>query len=158
MSLIIDVVNDSASAAVPDLDQIQRWSEAAISRLPARDKPVSLGIQVVDEAASAQTNLAYRQKDYATNVLSFGVELPSVVLDNLDEVPIGDLVICAPVVAREAAEQGKSSEAHWAHMIVHGILHLHGHDHEDEADAQVMETLETDILLALGYNDPYQTN
>ncbi len=99
-------------------------------------------------------NRRYRHRDYATNVLSFPVELPAGIATPL----IGDLVICAPVVAREAAAQGKPARAHWAHLSVHGVLHLLGHDHIVEADATRMEALERRILATLGIADPYRSD
>lgn len=156
MTVIIDVINDSAAPAVPTVTEMQIWSDAAVEHLPPINKPLSLGVRIVDEAESAEINLAYRQKDYATNVLSFGADIPEVIVDSLEEIPLGDLLICAPVVAREAKEQGKILNAHWAHMLIHGILHLHGFDHEDDADAAEMEALESTILLSLGFEKPYQ--
>ena len=156
MTVIIDVIDDSGAAGVPAIADLQRWSDAAIQHLPVSGKPASLGVRIVDEAGSAEINLAYRQKNHATNVLSFGTDLPEAVLDDLEEVPLGDLLICAPVVAREADEQGKTLHAHWAHMLIHGILHLHGFDHENDTDAAEMETLESTILLSLGFEKPYQ--
>jgi probable rRNA maturation factor len=125
-----------------------RWARAAW-RDPAQDAEVV--VRITDEAESRRLNHDYRGKDRPTNVLSFPFEpVPEVDLEHL-----GDLVICAPVVAREATEQGKPAEAHWAHMVVHGMLHLQGYDHETEADADEMEALETDILVGLGYPAPY---
>ena len=128
----------------PDLQQLQQWCAFG---LRPRSADSELTIRLVDEAEGRELNHTWRQKDYATNVLSFPYETEPVVL--------GDLVICAPVVAREAGEQGKTLEAHFAHLVVHGMLHLQGYDHEAEADALVMEKLETDILRGLGYADPY---
>lgn len=155
MTVIIDVINDSGDSQVPDAEAIQSWSNAAVRHLPASNKPLSLSVRIVNEAESAEINLAYRQKDYATNVLSFGTDIPDVIVDNLEEIPLGDLLICAPVVAREAGEQGKALDAHWAHMVIHGILHLHGFDHENDAEAAEMEGLESTILLSLGFEQPY---
>lgn len=155
MTVIIDVINDSASTNIPGAVQLQTWGNAVLKHLDSSDKPVSLGLRIVDEDESAAINLAWRQKDYATNVLSFGVDIPDEIINSLDEVPLGDLVICAPVVAHEAEVQEKSLPAHWAHMLVHGMLHLHGFDHETETDALAMETLETLILAELGFENPY---
>lgn len=156
MTVIIDVINDSASTNIPGAVQLQTWGDAVLKHLDASDKPVSLGLRIVDEDESAAINLAYRQKDYATNVLSFGVDIPDEIINSLDEVPLGDLVICASVVAREADAQEKSLPAHWAHMLIHGMLHLHGFDHETDAEALAMETLETQILAELGFENPYK--
>lgn len=133
---------------LPAKSDLKRWARAA---LPAKAK-VALSLRLVDEAESADFNQRYRGKMGPTNVLSFP----------FDPAPggqgrryLGDLVICAPLVAREAVEQGKPPEAHWAHLVVHGVLHLLGHDHLDEAEAQAMEALETAILGDLGYPPPY---
>jgi probable rRNA maturation factor len=124
---------------------------SAALRGARRRKPAELAIRIVDTAEGQALNRDYRGKDYATNVLSFPAELPPGV--NLPL--IGDLAICAPVVAREAAEQGKKPRDHWAHLTVHGTLHLLGYDHIDEAEAEAMEALETRILAGLGIADPY---
>jgi probable rRNA maturation factor len=112
-----------------------------------------LVVRIVDEAESAALNDRYRGKPEPTNVLSFPCESPP----GLALPHLGDLVICAPVVEREAREQGKPSEAHWAHMLVHGLLHLRGYDHQNEAEAETMEALESAILGQLGYPNPYET-
>jgi probable rRNA maturation factor len=114
-------------------------------------KPAELSIRIVGAREGRALNRQYRDKDYATNVLSFPAELPRGVASPL----LGDMVICAPVVAREAREQGKSARDHYAHLTVHGVLHLLGFDHQNERDATRMETLETRILATLGIADPY---
>ncbi len=134
---------------LPAMNRLQRWVEAA---LPAASADAEIGLCIVDEPESQALNLRYRGLDKPTNVLSFPAELPA----ELNLPLLGDLVVCAPVVAREATEQGKQLEAHWAHMLVHGTLHLLGYDHINDADAEQMEALETDILTSLGYPDPYQ--
>ena len=135
---------------LPATASFRRWVEAAL-RGARRRKPAELAIRIVDTDEGRALNAQYRGKDYATNVLSFEAELPP----GIDLPLIGDLVICAPVVAREAAEQGKPAAHHWAHMTVHGVLHLLGHDHIVEAEAERMEALETRILAGLGIPDPY---
>ncbi|BBL72697.1 rRNA maturation RNase YbeY [Methylogaea oryzae] len=135
-------------AQVPGEARFRQWAEAALQ--DKRDE-AELVIRVVDETESAELNGEYRGKDYPTNVLSFPFEAPPGVPCS----HIGDLVICAPVVEREAAEQDKPAEAHWAHMTVHGVLHLLGYDHMDDAEAEVMEAEEIRILQSLGYSDPY---
>jgi probable rRNA maturation factor len=152
---MLEFENACPDTPVPPESAFALWTAKAISATSA-GKPVSVGIRIVDEHESAQLNRDYRGKDYATNVLSFGHELPAMILDALDELPLGDLTICAPVVLREAAEQGKSADAHWAHMVIHGLLHLQGHDHEDDAQAEAMEALERRLLKELGIADPYQ--
>jgi probable rRNA maturation factor len=137
-------------AGVPAPASFRRWVEAAL-RGARRRKATELSIRIVDTAEGRALNRDYRGKDYATNVLSFPVELPP----GVDLPLIGDLAICAPVVAREAAEQGKDPRDHWAHMTVHGVLHLLGYDHIEDAEAEAMEALETRILAGLGIADPY---
>ena len=128
----------------PTRPKFRRWIKAALSR----DAEITL--RLVDEEEGRELNYDYRGKDYATNVLTF-------VYDEHDELPhlAGDIVICPAVVVREAGEQGKTIEAHYAHLVVHGVLHLHGYDHEIDAQAEEMERLETQIVTKLGYPDPY---
>jgi len=146
--LAVEVQLAMRGEQLPARQQLVRWARAAW-RHAARDAEVV--VRVAGEAESRRLNYDYRGKDRPTNVLSFPFEpVPGVDLAHL-----GDLVICAPVVAREAAEQGKPADAHWAHMVVHGMLHLQGFDHETEADAVEMEALETEILNGLGYPAPY---
>ncbi|PTR26293.1 putative rRNA maturation factor [Luteibacter sp. OK325] len=135
---------------VPASASFRRWIEAALKGAKRR-KASEVSIRIVDAEEGQALNLQYRGRDYATNVLSFPVELPP----GLDLPLIGDLVICAPVVAREAAEQGKKPADHWAHLTIHGTLHLLGYDHIDEAEAEAMEALETKVLAGLGISDPY---
>lgn len=142
----ISVQRAVAAAGVPAPASLRHWARAALT-----GEAGELNIRIVDNDESRTLNRQYRGKDKPTNVLSFQGEA------ELESLPlIGDLVICAPVVAREALEQGKTARAHWAHMVVHGCLHLLGHDHENERDAQRMEALETLILQGLGFADPYQ--
>ncbi|MCJ0825886.1 rRNA maturation RNase YbeY [Luteimonas sp. 50] len=141
-------------AGLPAATSFRKWVAAA---LESRIREADLAIRIVDAKEGRALNRHYRGKDYATNVLSFpadvaeGVKLPKGVKMPL----LGDLVICAPVVAREAREQGKPLNAHYAHLTVHGTLHLLGWDHEDECDAECMEKLERAILAGLGIEDPY---
>ena len=147
---------------VPHSLSLAEWARAAYSTAKAsraaRSATTSLTIRVVGNAESRVLNRTWRGKDKPTNVLSF----PSgdFVGDKLDttvsgESSLGDLAICAPVVAREAREQDKPAKAHWAHMVVHGVLHLLGYDHENDRDAAVMEAREVAILGTFGYADPY---
>ncbi|MEQ4622701.1 rRNA maturation RNase YbeY [Providencia vermicola] len=126
----------------------QRWLEAVLPKFQAQSE---VTIRIVDEEESHHLNLTYRGKDKPTNVLSFPFESPPEV-----ELPLlGDLIICRQVVEQEAIEQQKSAEEHWAHMVVHGCLHLLGYDHIEDDEAEEMESLETEILAELGYADPY---
>jgi probable rRNA maturation factor len=139
-----------ARKGLPSALSFRRWVEAALAGAKRR-KPAELAIRIVGTREGRRLNRDYRDKDYATNVLSFPVELPPGVSLPL----IGDLAICAPVVAREAAEQDKLPNHHWAHMTVHGVLHLLGYDHMEDTEAEAMEALETRILAKLGIDDPY---
>jgi probable rRNA maturation factor len=145
----LDLQIASVAADLPSEADFLRWASAALA---GRDG-AELTVRIVDEAESAELNGAYRHKQGPTNVLSFPFAAPPGVTLPL----LGDIVICAPVVAREAREQDKAPTAHWAHMVVHGCLHLLGYDHLVEEEAQRMESLETNILSGLGYPDPYQT-
>jgi probable rRNA maturation factor len=145
----VEVQVASESPELPRRADIVAWATAALG---AGAGPAGLVVRIVDEAESRELNLRYRGKDRPTNVLSFGFEPPP----GIDTGHLGDLVVCAPVVAREAREQGKAAKDHWAHMVVHGVLHLRGHDHENAQDAQIMESLETDILAGFGIGDPYR--
>lgn len=121
------------------------------------DQDCEIGIACVDHDESHRLNLEYRQKDKSTNVLSFPSDFPDEVAALLDALPLGDLVICIPVVLAEAQEQSKTPLEHFSHMLVHGTLHLMGYDHEtSEADAEQMESLEIAILAKLGFDNPYQ--
>ena len=133
---------------LPAPASFKRWAEAACQ---GRIKRADIAIRIVDEKEARALNKHYRGKDYATNVLSFPAELPEGVTLPL----LGDLVICAPVVAREALLQNKSMPAHFAHLTVHGVLHLLGLNHEDDREADAMEAIECGILADLGFANPY---
>ncbi len=133
---------------VPEAAQCQQWAEAALDD----ECDCSASAQVVTLAEMQQLNRDYRGHDKPTNVLSFPMRLPAEVGLNL----LGDLVLCAEVINDEAVAQNKTKEAHWAHMLVHGMLHLQGHDHNDDAQAEHMESLEIRILQRLGFANPYQ--
>ncbi len=132
----------------PDKKAIQHWVDAALSGL-GRDTEIV--VRVVGERESAQLNRQYRNKQGATNILSFAAEIPECVESNL----LGDLVVCAPVVEREALEQKIPLTDHWAHIIVHGVLHLLGYDHIKDEEAEMMENKEISILQQLNIDNPY---
>lgn len=149
MSVHVDI-QTACSEPVPEEDDLRRWISAALAgRMPG--DAAELCLRLVDEAEMTALNRDYRGRNTPTNVLSFPAGLPA----ELELPLLGDIVICAPVVAREAVEQNKSPAGHWAHMAIHGCLHLLGHDHVDEADAVAMEALETTILAQLGFPCPY---
>jgi probable rRNA maturation factor len=148
MAIILDLQLASTATDLPTEAQFQQWLEAAL--LPFQDE-AEVTVRIVDAGESQQLNADYRGKDYATNVLSFPFQCPPGI-----ELPLlGDLVICAPVVASEALQQNKALHAHWAHMVVHGSLHLLGFDHINDDDAGQMEAEEVTILQQLGVTNPY---
>jgi probable rRNA maturation factor len=149
LSVDLELQVATHSAEVPSEADFRRWAEAALGDGRGGG---GLVIRIVGEEEMRALNRDYRGQDRATNVLSFPFEAPpGVPVDHL-----GDIVICARVVGREAGSQGKPPRDHWAHLVVHGVLHLLGHDHQNEADAVAMESLEVQILEQLGLPDPYQ--
>jgi len=158
-SIVLEVRVQRASSGPgtpPDRD-LSDWAAAA---LPGLEHAAELTVRLVDEEESRRLNAQYRQQDKATNVLSFpsgsDEALRQLLVESGEPVPLGDLVICVPVVAREATEQGKSTRHHWAHMVIHGVLHLAGYDHELSEDADIMEARERAIMDQLGFPDPYR--
>ena len=148
--LVVHVDYAIPRRGIPASISFKRWTEAALFAARHR-KPAELSIRIVGAREGRALNRQYRDRDYATNVLSFPVELPPGIASPL----LGDLAICAPVVAREAREQGKALRDHYAHLTVHGVLHLLGFDHQEDTEAARMEKLETGILAKLGVPDPY---
>ncbi len=146
-----DIQIASDCTDTPNESDIARWIEAALKAVDITDdKDVS--VRIVDEIESQQLNHQYRNINKPTNVLSFPCDLP----EEVDVPLLGDLVICGPVVRKEAQEQTKTLESHWAHMVVHGTLHLLGFDHIEDSEAEHMEGIETSILTSLGYPAPYK--
>lgn len=148
LRLQLDIQRAGQGADEPSDAQLRKFARAALLDIGGLH---SLTIRLVDADESAALNAQYRHRSGPTNVLSFPFEAPPGIPSNL----LGDLVICTPVVQQEAAEQGKPLLAHWAHMVVHGVLHLRGYDHLTPVEAGKMETLETAILARLGYANPY---
>jgi len=141
---------------LPTLEQCQEWVQASLIGDTAAEAN-ELTVRIVDSQESQDLNRDYRGLDKPTNVLSFEFENPPGLVDLGEGLPyLGDLIICAAVVEQEAKEQNKSLEEHWAHMIVHGTLHLQGFDHLDDEEAEEMESLEVEIMHGLGYDDPYE--
>jgi probable rRNA maturation factor len=149
VNLQLDIQCESAEP-VPDESELRRWIGAALAG--RRETGTEISLRLVDEAEMSQLNQTWRGRQGPTNVLSFPADLPA----ELDLPLLGDIVVCVPVVRREAAEQAKPLEAHWAHMLVHGALHLLGYDHVSDDDAEVMEALESRILGTLNYPCPYR--
>ena len=149
MSVILDLqLACEQGAYLPSEAQLQAWLDGTILGF---QQEAEVTVRLVDEAESRELNHGYRGKDSPTNVLSFPFEAPP----GLELPLLGDLVICRQVVEREAAEQNKPLEAHWAHMVVHGSLHLLGYDHIEDEEAEEMEALEREIMAELGFADPY---
>jgi len=136
------------SQEIPDVATFQHWLNVCF--MDANDATVL--VRIVDETESAELNQQFRDKVGPTNVLSFPFETPPEIPDD----HLGDLVICAPLIAAEAKEQGKRAADHWAHMLVHGVLHLQGYDHLIETEAKEMEALEIHLLSGLGIANPYK--
>jgi probable rRNA maturation factor len=147
MAITVELQNDALLPSVPSEKLFSNWIEASLQQ---SYQQLEQTIRIVDSTESRQLNHDYRGKDSATNVLAFPSEM-----DLLDYDCLGDLVVCAPVVADQASVQGKSLESHWAHMVVHGMLHLQGFDHQQDDACAQMEAEEVKILDSLGYANPY---
>lgn len=150
MSAKLEIQNIYTSDDVPNKSQFIDWVEAALTGDTGTEREIT--IRIVDEHECAHLNQTYRGKKGPTNVLSFTHEDPPGVNTDI----LGDLVICAPVIRREAVQQNKKLSAHWAHMVVHGVMHLRGFDHDQADQAEKMEAIETEILASLGFNKPYE--
>lgn len=148
----LDLQVASSASNLPSHADFLAWCSLALRQ---RSNPSELTIRLVDAEEGLELNSTWRGKDYPTNVLSFAADIP----DGLLDIPLlGDLVICVPVVAQEAAEQHKELAAHWAHLVIHGCLHLLGYDHIDETEAEEMESLERQLLAEIGHPNPYCDN
>ena len=151
--LLVELQADSTDTGVPDEDCVFQWVERALLAA-GMDRAAEVAVRIVDEPEMQSLNRDFRDKDRPTNVLSF----PAGRIEGLptdEPLPLGDIVICAPVVRAEAEAQGKLAQEHWAHMLVHGSLHLLGYDHIEDDDAARMEQLETDIITGAGLPAPY---
>ena len=152
MQAEFEIQRATTSGKTPGDEEFRRWINAVPTTKAQKFK---LTIRIVDEPEAQRFNREYRGRDYATNVLSFPAELPEGLPEEVRQSQLGDILICAPVVVSEALEQQRPENDHWAHLTVHGVLHLLGYDHEQSAAAAVMESLETKILRNLGISDPY---
>jgi len=148
VSIELELQIASNAKTLPHPAQIREWVSLALWQ---RVETAELTVRIVDEEESAELNWQYRNKKGATNVLSFPYEAPPGIMSRL----LGDIVICAPIVEAEALQYQKPLLAHWAHMVIHGVLHLLGFNHEFDAEAIKMESLETDLLIRLGFPPPY---
>jgi probable rRNA maturation factor len=154
--ITVDVQIACKGDSTPGHNEIRSWVVAAIEQVSS-DRMLEVSVRIVDEDEGRQLNNRFRGQDKATNVLSFPADDDAPGLPADEPRSLGDIVICGPVVAREAAEQGKAVADHWAHMLVHGSLHLLGYDHDINAEAEQMEALEQQILAQRGIGDPYAT-
>jgi probable rRNA maturation factor len=150
----LDVQYAVTTADLPTVADFQTWVDDTLNFMRYNKTAPELTLRIVDLSEGRDLNKQWRHRDYATNVLSFPFECPPGVPLNL----LGDIVLCAPVVAQEAQDQGKILQAHWAHLVVHGVLHLLGYDHLSDEEAQEMETLEIEILQHFNYPNPYLEN
>ena len=150
MNFVVDIESASSEPA-PEDEDLRSWIRAALSNHP---EDAEISVRLVDIDEMSQLNKAYRGKAGPTNVLSFPADLPS----ELKLPLLGDIIICAPIVREEARTQGKTADAHWAHMAIHGTLHLLGFDHQDDGEAEAMEAMETAILNTLHYPCPYSAD
>ncbi len=146
---ILEIQNESQSLLIPEKKLFKYWLDAVLKN---ENQDSEIVIRVVDEDEMIQFNQRYRDKKGATNILSFPFEVP----DGVESQLLGDLLVCASVVEREAWQQNKKLEQHWAHLIIHGILHLLGYNHIDDVEAEEMEALEINILSTIGINNPYK--
>lgn len=154
MDSAVEIQNAADADDVPEPPALTAWAEAALAAVHHSGTAITVRIVAADEGRAL--NRDFRARDHATNVLSFPFpELPPEAMAELGGRYIGDLAVCADVVRREAGEQGKSLRAHWAHMLVHGVLHLAGYDHHEDDAAARMERREREILAELGFADPY---
>jgi probable rRNA maturation factor len=149
MNLMIDIQKISNLNSLPENDSIIKWAKKALDK---KHKGAEIVIRIVDANESRELNKIWCKKNYATNVLSFPISKPIKQAPNL----LGDVVICANLVVTEAKEQNKNIDEHYAHLIIHGILHLQGYDHQSQDEANIMESKEINILNNLGYNNPYK--
>ena len=148
----LDYQNACSIGKIPSEQQCIDWLEQFLTEFQEASE---LTVRIVDEEESQALNLEYRGKNYPTNVLSFPFEVPPHITEEMEFPLLGDLVICAQVVNREALEQNKTFEAHWAHMLLHGCLHLLGYDHIEDIEAEQMEAIEIEILQKIGFPNPY---
>lgn len=152
MQAELEIQRATTLTDTPEDEQFHHWINAVPTEL---QHELQLSIRIVDEPEARRFNRDYRDRDYATNVLSFPADLPKGLPAEVRCSQLGDLLICAPVVVREARERRRPEADHWAHLTIHGVLHLLGYDHKQDADAVIMESMETGILKSLGVPDPY---
>ncbi len=155
MHVMIDLQNMTGSEQIPSANDFENWVKAALELEGQKLEQPELTIRVVSAEESQQLNYDYRDKDKPTNILSFPFEAPDMLPKNTFDELLGDLVICEVVMKAEALQQNKLESNHWAHLVVHGVLHLLGYDHMEPEQAETMESLEIAVLEKLGIDDPY---
>jgi probable rRNA maturation factor len=158
MNATVDIDYGCKDHWAPESSDVEAWINSANNAINAINKEsetFNVSLKIVSSEDSAALNKQYRDKESATNVLSFCSDLPSTVVANLGFKPLGDIAICAAVVEAEAKQQGKKLEAHWAHLVTHGFLHLNGFEHDNAVNAKKMESLEIAVLDKLGFPNPY---
>ncbi|MCY4356830.1 MAG: rRNA maturation RNase YbeY [Gammaproteobacteria bacterium] len=154
MKVMVEIDNRCASGQLPGESLCQSWLKATLNYLQL-EGDFSVSLQFLPRSEAQALNRQYRGKSSATNVLSFPAQLPTAVLENLEIQPLGDIAVCPELVESEAVAQNKSLESHWAHILIHGMLHLLGHDHVQESAATAMETIEIGVLKKFGIANPY---
>jgi probable rRNA maturation factor len=154
MNAIVEISNDCSDHWVPEAAHCQQWIQSALDAASLAN-PYCVSLRFVDLAVGGDLNNQYRGREKATNVLSFPAQIPPGFSSPLDYSPLGDIVLCPPLIEQEAEQQGKTLPAHWAHLLIHGLLHLVGYDHDSDDDAESMEKLEIDALERLGFPNPY---
>jgi probable rRNA maturation factor len=154
MNVTVEISDDSHCHRTPENRECESWIRQALEQAGA-DRACNVSLRFVDAAESQRLNTEYRGRRAAANVLSFPTDFPAAAIESLPFEPMGDIVICPDIVEREAQQQEKNLRAHWAHLVIHGVLHLLGYGHDDDAGAEIMEQLEIEALEKLGFPNPY---
>lgn len=154
MNAIVEISNDCDTHWVPEKSLCESWLNSALETAK-QETPYIISLKFVEQSESAKLNTQYRGKQSATNVLSFPSALPDAICQQLDFLPLGDIVVCPEILEQEAKLQEKETQAHWAHLLIHGLLHLLSYDHETEESANTMENMEIKALERLGFPNPY---
>lgn len=154
MNATVEITNDCDTQWVPEQSLCEDWLNSALETAN-KETPCIISLKFVEKPVSAELNSQYRGKQSATNVLSFPAAFPDALSQQLDFLPLGDIVVCPEVLEQEAKQQHKEAQAHWAHLLIHGLLHLLGYDHETAECAKTMEELEIKALEKLGFPNPY---
>ena len=154
MTATVDILEDCSASWLPDRLLAEKWLNAALT-ISGQATAANICLRFVEEEESQRLNREFRDKDSATNVLSFPAGLSDSIALQMDEIPLGDIAICPAIVEREASAQAKELQSHWAHLLIHGVLHLLGYDHQTGDEAETMENMEITALESLGIANPY---